>query len=500
MKRIKTLSVVLLAAMFLFGSVSVPFTKSAATATVNAAVITISNSSATLEIGTSKSLKISGTASKVYWSSSNKSVATVSSTGSVTAKALGTATITASVSGKKLTSKITVVKPIKISYKTYAIQVGTTKKLYITGTTSKVTWSSSNTKVATVSSWGTITPVAAGTATITAAVAGKKLTCVLTVTEPVKLSNKTYTLQTGNTYKLKITGTTSKITWTSSNQNIATISSYGTITAKAAGKATITAKVDDKTLTCALTVTDPAKISDAAYTLDVSQTYQLKVTGTYTNIVWTTGDASIASVSSTGLVTAAAAGITTITADVDGKKLTCLITVNTPNPYVINAPFAAKEWKSDKYSVVSPSNWSAYFSEASGEGLTASLITFDTKDGSYVSVGIYDTGEAAPDYATAKETFLTELDETMLRQNYSDVFTQLGITNYSITDFQQGDFLSDSGNVFKTEYTLNIMGSATRQIIYYYYIGDKLIEVSATDTNNNLESEVDYIVNSLRLK
>lgn len=499
MKRIKILTTVLLTAMFLFGSVSVPFTNSAATASVSAAVIAISNRTATLDIGATKVLKISGTKSKVYWSSSKKSVATVSTSGKVTAKAVGTATITASVNGKKLTCKITVVKPIKISQKTYAIQVGTTKKLYITGTTSKVTWSSSNTKVATVSSWGTITPKAPGTATITAAVAGKKLTCVVTVTEPVKLSNKTYTLETGKTYKLKVTGTKGKVTWSSSNTKVATISSYGTITAKAAGKATITAKVDDKTLTCALTVTAPVKISDAAYSLDVNQTYQLKVTGSYKNIAWSTGDASIATVSSTGLVTAKAAGSTTITATVDGKKLTCLITVKATNPYVANAPFAAKEWKSDSFSVVTPGNWAAYFSDSSGEGQTASLITFDAKDGSYVSIGIYDTGEA-PDYATAKESFLTELDEATIRQNYSNAFTPLGITDYSITDFQQSDYVSDLGNVFKTKYTFTLLGTSMKQILYYYYIGDQLIEVSVSDVNGNMEAASDYIVNSLRIK
>lgn len=81
------------------------------TATVQAATIKISKKTLTLEKGKTKTLKISGTKKKMTWSSSNEMVAAVSSKGKVTAKAVGTATITASVSGKKLTCEVTVVKP-----------------------------------------------------------------------------------------------------------------------------------------------------------------------------------------------------------------------------------------------------------------------------------------------------------------------------------------------------------------------------------------------------
>lgn len=498
MKQLKMLSVVILTVLFLFSSVSVPFAGTI-TAT-NAATVTISSKALTLDIGTSKALRISGTRNRISWSSSNRSVATVTSSGTVTAKATGTATITASVSGKKLTCLITAVKPITISNKIYTLPIGTTKKLTISGTKSKVTWTSSNTKIAKISSWGTITPIAAGKATITATVAGKKLTCALTVTEPLKLSKTSYSLVTGKTYKLVVTGTTNKVTWTSGNTGVATVSSYGTITAKSAGTAVITASVDGKKLTCTVTVKEPVKLSDSNYTLDVNQTYKLQISGTFTNITWTSGDTQVATVSSSGLVTGVAAGTTVITADVDGTKFTCSITVNVPSPYVINAPFSAREWKTADYSVVTPNQWAAYFTNSSSDTRTGSFVTFDAYNGSYVNIGIYDTGEPAPDYTTAKEAFLVDLDETTLRQSYSDVFTRMGITDYSITDFEQGDFVSDHGNVFKTEFTLNFMGTSTKQIIYYYYVDNKLIEVSATDMTLNLESTTDYIVNSLQLR
>lgn len=68
----------------------------------------LSKTKLTLEVGQSKTLKLSGAKGKVIWSSSKKSVATVTSNGKVTAKEVGTATITAKSNGKKYTCKVTV--------------------------------------------------------------------------------------------------------------------------------------------------------------------------------------------------------------------------------------------------------------------------------------------------------------------------------------------------------------------------------------------------------
>lgn len=76
-------------------------------ATTSAATIKLNKSTKTLYVGQTYQLKVSGTKRKVYWSSSKKSVATVSS-GKVRAKKKGTAYIYAKVAGKKLKCKITV--------------------------------------------------------------------------------------------------------------------------------------------------------------------------------------------------------------------------------------------------------------------------------------------------------------------------------------------------------------------------------------------------------
>lgn len=70
----------------------------------------------------------------------------------------------------------------------------------------------------------------------------------------VKLSKKSITLEVGQKKTIKVKGTTKKVTWSSSDKNIATVSSKGKITAKGEGTCKITAKVGSKKLTCKVTV------------------------------------------------------------------------------------------------------------------------------------------------------------------------------------------------------------------------------------------------------
>lgn len=75
---------------------------------VQAANIKLSKSSLNLYVGKSATLKVRGVKSRVKWSSSNKSVATVTSKGKVTAKKAGSTTIKAKVGKKTLKCKVTV--------------------------------------------------------------------------------------------------------------------------------------------------------------------------------------------------------------------------------------------------------------------------------------------------------------------------------------------------------------------------------------------------------
>jgi len=112
----------------------------------------------------------------VKWTSSSTKVATVSSTGKVTAKAPGAATITVTtVSGAKTaTCKVTVTQPVisvKLNKTTLSLLKGKTTKLIPTinpsnASNKKVTWKSSNKSIATVSSTGTVKGIKKGTAYI----------------------------------------------------------------------------------------------------------------------------------------------------------------------------------------------------------------------------------------------------------------------------------------------------------------------------------------------
>lgn len=215
---------------------------------VQAATIKISSQSFTLSVNHYKTLSVKGTSKKVTWYSSNKTVATVSSGGRVTARTPGTATIYASVSGKKLSCKVTV---IKLNSSSAAVAAGASKSLKVYGTSRAVVWSSSNKKIATVSSGGKVTGKTPGTATIYASVLGKKLSCSVNV---LKLNSSSSSLAIGEKKTLKVSGTSSTVTWSTSKSSIATVNSKGVITAKAAGTVSITAAVKGIKLSSKITV------------------------------------------------------------------------------------------------------------------------------------------------------------------------------------------------------------------------------------------------------
>lgn len=150
---------------------------------------------------------------------------------------------------------------VKISAKNMTLIKGQSKTLKITGTKNKVKWSSSKKSVAAVTSKGKVTAKGKGTATITAKVDKKKYTCKVKVETP-KLSKTSLTVAQGKTATLKLSGTTQKITWTSSNTKIATVTSKGVVKGIKSGSCTITATVSEKKYTCAVKITAPTSSSN----------------------------------------------------------------------------------------------------------------------------------------------------------------------------------------------------------------------------------------------
>lgn len=221
---------------------------------------------------------------KVCWKSSNTSVVSVSGNGELSANKVGTATITAYLQSNhsvKATCKVTVkaanikVEKVSLSKGSITMTVGnSTTALKATVSPSNaanksVGWKSSNTSVVTVSSSGELTAKKAGTATITVYSkenTKKKATCKVTVkaasknATKVTLNKSSVELVGGKKYTLKATvypeTANKKVTWSSSNTKVATVSSEGVVTPKGYGTATITAKTvaGGKLATCKITI------------------------------------------------------------------------------------------------------------------------------------------------------------------------------------------------------------------------------------------------------
>lgn len=133
------------------------------------------------------------------------------------------------------------------------VVVGAKEQVKVTGTSAKVTWKSANKSIATVDNNGYIKGIKKGSTKVYATVSGKRYTCNVKV-ESASISSKTKSVTVGKSFTLKLNGNTQKVTWSSNNSKVASVSSSGKVKGVAAGKATITAKVDNKKFTCAVTV------------------------------------------------------------------------------------------------------------------------------------------------------------------------------------------------------------------------------------------------------
>src|SRR5207249_3673999 len=261
-----------------------------AVAVVPVSSVTVSPASATVQVGLTVQLtatpkdasgkSLSGRA--VTWSSSNTAVASVDGNGLVTGGTSGSATITATSEGQSGTSSITVsgvaVSSVTVTPASANLPVGQTVQLTATPkdangnplTGRMVTWSSSNNSVASVTSSGLVSGGAAGSATITATSEGQSGTASITVTSvPVASVSVTPTsanVNEGKTVQLTatpkdgggnpLTGRT--ITWSSSDNAVATVSSSGLVSGVVAGSATITATSEGQSGPSAITVTPPS--------------------------------------------------------------------------------------------------------------------------------------------------------------------------------------------------------------------------------------------------
>ena len=233
----------------------------AAEAALVKVTVALDKTSATIYTGKTVTLKAASndTAKTVTYTTSNKAVATVSSTGVVKGVKAGTAVITANCGNATATCKVTVKAPsVKFAKKSAVVYKGKTATVKATlAGVSSVTYKSSNTKIATVNSkTGTVKGIKAGTVTITATSGKLKATYKLTVKNPTfTLTKSSATIAKGKTTTIRSKATpVSTVTYTSSNKKVATVTGKGVVKGISKGKATITVKCNGITKKFVVTV------------------------------------------------------------------------------------------------------------------------------------------------------------------------------------------------------------------------------------------------------
>lgn len=163
-----------------------------------------------------------------------------------------------------------------------------------------------------------------------------------TPVQALTLSQRNADLTVGSTVKLTASGGESIVSFSSSNEAVATVSADGTVKAVGEGSAVVTAKAGDLTASCSVAVKgteqtkEPEDLSIYSVygknvvtdvTIELGSPAPMKVQGTESAVTWSIADTSIATVDSSGMVTGVAVGETTLTATVDGQTLTCTIRI-----------------------------------------------------------------------------------------------------------------------------------------------------------------------------
>ena len=285
MKRMKKLIGILLFVLTFGLASTITIPQIGTCVDVQAATVSLNKRSTSVYIGKTTQLKVKNYTGKIRWSSSNTSIATVSSTGKVKGKNAGTVTISARAGKKTLKCKVTVRSVISVSPKEIYLD-GTddatiTVKLkhrcglrysitspYVVSCSWDKQWYENNTVA-----YLYITGERTGTTyvTITNTFNNEKVRIKVVVdttvkVEGVNISSNSESLYVGDSVKLSAdvypsNATDRGITWYSDNTSVAKVSDYGRVEAVSSGQATITAKSNNgHTASCIITVMTPINV------------------------------------------------------------------------------------------------------------------------------------------------------------------------------------------------------------------------------------------------
>jgi len=303
------------------------------------------------------------TGRKVFWAVADSNFASVSSTGVVTGRYVGTVPVAASVEGKSAVAQVRVlpvpVVAVRVSPSSRDLTVGQTTQLkaepldaqgnVLSGRS--VAWSSGRPNVATVSATGAVTALSPGNAIITATVDGKSGVGAITVAAApvasVAMSPTSATLTVGETVQLgaqprdasgrRLDGRT--VTWSTNRPDVATVTSTGIVAAVSPGTATITASSEGRSGTATVVVQPPTvsrlEVTPTSASVEVGSALRLTATAydSRGNIIagaqvrWASSDTQIAVVDATGRVLGVRRGSAIITATSGGKAATASVRV-----------------------------------------------------------------------------------------------------------------------------------------------------------------------------
>lgn len=299
--------------------------------------------------------------STVTYSSSDTKVATVGTDGTITAKATGTAVITAKLDSVTKTCTVSVTNPVssfELTKTNVSLSGGEMVTLNVTSIVPanhdnySVAWSSDNESVAAVKETAdgcVVTAGMTGTAHITAVINGISKSCTIVVKNPLTdfaLDKTTMALKGGEIGQLNITSVVPSkpdaytVDWSSSNTDVAEVTN-GEVRAMGTGTAGITATINGISRTCMVSVTNPCtsfELSASQVTLIEGNTYTLSVASTTPenadkdySISWISSREDVVTVSG-GMLTALKEGSAVITARLTSAagtfERTCTVTVN----------------------------------------------------------------------------------------------------------------------------------------------------------------------------
>lgn len=256
LRKFHPLLAICMALSLLFSGIISTSTASAASKTP---LIILSTYSRTMKIGQEFRLHaVTSNLSLPSYSSSKRSIASVDSSGLITAKKAGSCKISVK-SGKSIAyCKLTISKTtISLNNKSISMEHGATFKLTAkTSNGTTPTYKSNKKSVATVSENGKVTAIKPGNAIITVKADQTEVQCKVNVKKPIiTLSAKNYTLHAGDTQKInaKVSSGLDPV-WSSSKSSVAFVDQSGDVTAVKSGTATIKAKLDGVIATCVITV------------------------------------------------------------------------------------------------------------------------------------------------------------------------------------------------------------------------------------------------------